>query len=881
MAGSAPQRAEGRGQLRPTWRAWTIIVLAALTLTFRAVDVAQNSAGRILELGYEARATDAGVVLARSAMVSVAPAAAGQLLRDGDILRAVTVRGVRTPVVAVTQLYDTLRPLHTGELWVAHVDRPGVGAIDITLPAVTSPWPVRTIEIAIPLMFTVVTVVTGLLLIGLRPSDRVVHLGALLFVCLSYIVGTPLQGLPSPARQVAAVLQALCTSALPFLLLRFFALFPAPGWLDRRARWLFPVLGTITVIAAAASMLELLRYVDAQPAWLPLTMPRALAVAWLVVYVSMIAGGIASLVAQYRSARTPSDRRRLGIIVAGVVGGLGPLCIYLIAAALLRPQEGGGWFAAAVVAVLCLPLFPALFAYAVIRHRVLGVDAMVRRGAQYLLVSRGLLLLEGIVVFTVLFVGARWLGATAFAGADPAMLTVAVIGLTTLVLLAVSRANRQVQLVIDRFFFRDAYEPERVLSALAVDVKRLAVDANAVLTHVAEVIGRTLRTSASGAVTLPGAFGDVQDFRLAVMRAFGAEARDIARARDLTTRVGRLLDNEAFVAWLQRQRAGTALALDPLAPPPWGAMDDPDDGWTPALIAPLVADAGVAGALLFDEKLSEEPFSRRDRALIATAASQAAIALDYGRLIEQAAAQEAVRRDLEVAQQVQSHLFPRRPPEVRGFEFSGVCRPARTIGGDYYDAVALQSTRLAVAVGDVVGKGVGAALLMSHLQATLRVLLRRATNLSEVAAEVNHAVQAATEPGKFVTLFVGVLDRQAEKLWYVNAGHNPPLLRRMGGRLEALQPTGMAIALSARATFETRAVPFRQGDTLLVFTDGVTEAMRTDNELYGDERLAALFARVGGSAADSVRDALLADVDAFVAGAMPSDDLTVVVVRAV
>lgn len=859
------------------WRTWVVLVLAALTVGYRVVDRAQNSAGRILDMGFEMRQVEGGVLLQRSASASFVGSASTERLRDADVVRAVTVRGTRTDTPSRTRLTEALRPLDDGEIWVAHVDRVGEGRLDLLVPAAATPWPLSWLEVVIPLGFTAVTLVTALLLVWLRPGDHVVYIGAMLFLCLSYVVSSPLAGLPTPWRELGAVLQGACSSFLPYLFFRFFALFPSPGWVARRAPWIFGPLLAATAVAAAGLATTLLVEVDALADTWRIEDSRWTRAAWTALFLSMLVGGVLSLVAQYRYARSATARRRLGIVTAGLAVGVVPLLLYLTAASITGSTASAGWLWAAIAVVLCLPIFPASFAYAVVRHRVLGVDTMLRRGAQYLLVSRALLALEFVLVFGVVYFVARPASGWFVTSQHPVIVTLSLVAVASLLLLGAVRLNRLVQPAIDRRFFRERYESARVLSELAGDVKRLAAEPRALLSHVASELAQALRSAAYGVVDLESAQGRSRP--VVEIQAAGDEPHPPQIVLDRAAAT--LAEDQEFLEWASQLPPDGVAVLDATDPVPWRPLAPRPPTWQPSVVVPVGGTAGPVAALLLGEKLSEEPFSRRDRSLVCAASSQAAIALDYGRLIREAAQQESFRRDLEVAQEVQAHLFPRHPPNVPGLDFAGACRPARTIGGDYYDAIALGDGRLAVAVGDVAGKGVGAALLMASLQASLRSLLAPESDLADVVAAVNRLVTAASAPGKFATLFVGLADPRAGTLTYVNAGHNPPLLRRPEGGLEALMPTGMAIALLARATYEAAVTPFRAGDLLLVFTDGVTEAMDASGALYGDQRLSALLASAAAGDAASLRDLVLADVEAFAGDAARSDDVTVAVVRSV
>ena len=261
---------------------------------------------------------------------------------------------------------------------------------------------------------------------------------------------------------------------------------------------------------------------------------------------------------------------------------------------------------------------------------------------------------------------------------------------------------------------------------------------------------------------------------------------------------------------------------------------------------------------------------------------QAVAALKAALERERAAAQERLERDVRIAQEVQTRLFPQKAPEVRGIECFGVCRPARSVSGDYYDFVALDSGHLGIAVGDVSGKGLPAALLMASLQGALRSLAPAGNGgPARLARDLNAQVHALTERNRFVTFFWAVLDGETGGLSWVNAGHNAPFVVRASGRIERLASGGPPLGVLAAPAYREERTSLARGDLLVVFTDGVTEAEDASEVEYGDERLGTLVREAAGQG-EAPRDVcgrVLDAVEAFEAGAEQKDDITVVAAR--
>ncbi len=197
------------------------------------------------------------------------------------------------------------------------------------------------------------------------------------------------------------------------------------------------------------------------------------------------------------------------------------------------------------------------------------------------------------------------------------------------------------------------------------------------------------------------------------------------------------------------------------------------------LIVPLATTERLLGFISLGEKLSEEPYSKEDKELLLAVAQQTAIALDYAQLISHVAEQEKLKLEIEFAKEVQAELFPQTLPQLKTLDYTGSCQPASGVGGDYYDFLLLAADQLGIALGDISGKGVSAALLMASLQALLRSHAPACGNrVDKLISEINRLMHASTGSSKYATFFYGLYDDRQRTLTYVNAGHNAPMLFR-------------------------------------------------------------------------------------------------------
>jgi sigma-B regulation protein RsbU (phosphoserine phosphatase) len=298
------------------------------------------------------------------------------------------------------------------------------------------------------------------------------------------------------------------------------------------------------------------------------------------------------------------------------------------------------------------------------------------------------------------------------------------------------------------------------------------------------------------------------------------------------------------------------------------------------VIVPVQLKGEGRGLILLGERLSREPFSHADLEFLSSLGTLAMIALDNARLFQQAIEKQKLEDELVIAREIQKGLLPSVIPSVPGFEIAAANISSKQVGGDYYDVIPLDGDRYVIAIGDVSGKGTPASLLMANLQATIRALVPLQLSISELTGRVNNLMCGNTGGNKFVTFFWGILDPAARTLTYVNAGHNYPYLIRADGTVLRLDRGGMILGvLRTSSAYEQDSVPLRSGDLLVLFTDGVSEAMSAESEEYGENRLEAVLRQSVGLSAQEVVAAIHQDVLRHAQGAQQSDDITMMVVR--
>jgi serine phosphatase RsbU (regulator of sigma subunit) len=294
------------------------------------------------------------------------------------------------------------------------------------------------------------------------------------------------------------------------------------------------------------------------------------------------------------------------------------------------------------------------------------------------------------------------------------------------------------------------------------------------------------------------------------------------------------------------------------------------------MCAPLVASSGRAlGVMQIDTMDQRSRFQPDDLEVLAAVASQAAFAVENAELHETELKRQALDYDLEMAHKVQQGFLPSSPPKVEGYEFFDFYEPANQVGGDYFDYVPLSGNRIAVVTADVSGKGMPAALLMAKLSAETRYCLASEESPALAIRRLNSTFMRYGWEDRFVTMALCVLDCDKHELTLVNAGHMPPFLHTKAGEVSSLGDEITGVPLGVDDTFQYEQVKRKvaPGDSLVVFTDGISEAMNMGNELYGMSRIADQLIYQDIQTMDVLGKRLLRDVKQFVGDRAQSDDM--------
>ena len=791
-------------------------------------------------------------------------------LRVGDRIVGVNGQALDTDIGS-TEAYVRGRPGDPVELTVERANEPQPlilhGIFRARALAEASEGLAKSSALQITGSFPLPFLLVGFTVLFLRLEEANAWLLALLFCAFAAAPSFPNSAdIPPSLRTSALAFRTVFSGMLAPLFYLFFAVFPVQSPLDRRLPW----LKWVGILFGVCIVIPGLR--TGSPSF-----PRVVAhflgsrnanfIKAGLNYDLLILGMISLAQNSFMAAVPAEARRKSRVILWGTVAGVLPIVLGKMAEDFLgyRPS-----FWVDTVLALVLFLYPLSFAYAVVVHRVMEIPALLRRSARYVLVQRGFFVLmfivagSAIALFTHVF--SRFLRADTNIG----MALSAVFG----VVLVWTSAPlvKQGTMRIDRAFFRSAYDSRTILHDLAEKTRTVGDRSQLAMLlerHVSDALHpKTLACYVESANGRMSAISGTLPATLAMLSATTPGFVELVR-RGKAWEV-----RSVFVG------AEELAALAPLAPE--------------CLVPILGRENNLIGLLVLGQRLSEEPYSGEDKRLLDSVAAHAGIALENIRLAEKMAERmEADRRsaqEMEIARKVQARLFPQKLPAMNTLEYTGACIQARKVGGDYYDFLELRPGRLALVLADIAGKGVSGALLMANLQANLRSQYAIAVDdLPRLLTSVNRLFYENSDDASYATLFFADYDDSSRKLRYANCGHLPPLLLRACGssedqgseapRVEWLRSTCTVMGLFETWHCEMAEVELAPGDTLVLYTDGVTEAESADGEEFGASRLLDTLGSHSHLPVVPLLQAVVAAVQQFSSGSEQQDDITLVIAR--
>jgi phosphoserine phosphatase RsbU/P len=733
-------------------------------------------------------------------------------------------------------------------------------------------------DLVVAILLSAVSLVLGFWVTLRRPRDPLAWLLLALMMSFPHILRTFIvPGWPPGWRVAGTLYESILVVSFPVVIFLFGRFFPEPfprasayDTVWRVLQWVcglpFAILA-LSEIPVAVGSLSNYQSVAALHRLLTHFQIVEVACGYVLVGSFFPAMGI-----KLGLTKSPDARRRLGLLCWGASAAFLPILLPSLYAAFrgkILNEIYPPWFVALIL--IPLLLFPLTLSYVIVVQKAMGVGVALRQGLQHTFARGGIRVLQSLAVVAVV-IAATTMGANVSHNL-PRNIVIILVGITASV--TIRRLGDSLRTWVDRRFFRENYNADQVLSELGEQVRSM-VEPRSLLETVAGQISRTLHVPqvavllagsgfyrpafAMGYASLPSVAFPSKTGTAMVLKSQKEPARVFLNDRD---------------SWLYRE----------------AGIGDEERGKLATLqselLLPLAVRDKLLGFISLGPKRSEEPYTGSDVRLLKAVAAQTGLALENANLMQtiadEVAQRERLNREVEIAREVQERLFPQKLPLISGLDYAGHCRPALGVGGDYYDFLALPKGNLGIAIGDVSGKGIAAALMMASLQASLRSEATRAPeNLAAAVANINRLVYEASASNRYATFFYGQFDPAQGRFDYVNAGHNAPMVFHRAGSNDTvtrLELGGTVIGLLADAHYEQGSVHLRPGDILVAFTDGISEAMNLADEEWGEARMMDCIRESGAGSAQELLEFIFADATRFAGDAPQHDDMTLVVMR--
>ncbi|MBZ0265743.1 SpoIIE family protein phosphatase [bacterium] len=567
------------------------------------------------------------------------------------------------------------------------------------------------------------------------------------------------------------------------------------------------------------------------------------------ILVGYLLAGIGLLIRNYFKTRNSLERRQVKIVMWGTALGLLMLFILSVLSNLFAENYGSLTLFVQLMLVnltfLALLLSPLSIAYAFGRYGLLEVEGRLKRGTLFLVATTVLI---GAFLGIVYGIGEFTLGVLNIESRTPTLIIAIVLAI------GFTPAQRRVQ----RFFEYRIY-PER----------------QKLRTMIQDFLQTILSYSDQGTFWqfIEGKLKDV----LGVENVFPILRDDDDRFLEFESNTETPFAPESqFVLAIEKE--GRPLPVDEIIASDRIHLSSEEKVWLTnnrvALILPMIAQSRMLGFLCLGFKEDRKDFAGEDLQILRSLANQVALAYENVRLIEENLVKRRMERELQIARNVQEGFLPQKIPNTPGLDVAARSRFCTEVAGDYYDVISTEDNRTLLAVGDVSGKGAGAALLMANLQASLRTATRMGGVLSEIVAGINDLIVQNTPPEDYITFFVAVFDPAKNELTYVNAGHNPPILLLSDGSTRSLSTGGLILGTLPGMHYEQETIALNPGSMMLLYTDGISEAMNGDEEEFGEDRIEAYLRANRAQNCDKLLENLEKEVLIYRGQELLEDDCT-------
>ena len=580
----------------------------------------------------------------------------------------------------------------------------------------------------------------------------------------------------------------------------------------------------------------------------------------IIMLTSQISIGFIMLGRFYGKAKDMLEKRQARLVIWGTGVGLGLLFIFILIMALasewiVRLSEFY-IMGALMVVYIGLLLSPLSFAYAFGKYRLLEIEGHIRRGTQQFFIGFGLLAIFYVIVYVVSNFTLDFLHIESRTTVLISALALAV---------AFAPAQRRLLEQLDRWIYPERFRLRGLLNdfltqSAATSDKKSFWD------------GLTNRLNAALKV----------DMIFPVIKATG-DGRFVL----LNSTITPFEPKSPFISAISNVGSRPVMR-DELEANSRAMFTESERGWLTqhniALILPLVTHSELIGFLGIGSKAEKRDFEPKDFEILKSLSNQIAIAADNILLLEENVEKKRMEAELTIARQVQEKMLPRDIPNAAGLEIAAMSKFCTEVAGDYYDVINADNGRTILAIGDVSGKGAAAALLMSNVQASLRTAVgiesqSGGIQLEGIVTNINQLIYSNSQPEQFITFFVALFDPSTRKLDYINAGHNPPLVVNKFGYATELTEGGILLGIMPGMSYKSASLQLEPDDILFLYTDGLSEAARADEEMFGEDRIKQFLASNVSLAPSAILENIERDVALYIGEESLTDDFTLLCVK--
>jgi len=561
--------------------------------------------------------------------------------------------------------------------------------------------------------------------------------------------------------------------------------------------------------------------------------------------------GMFRLYRVYIRSQDARVRQQIRVLMYGMAIGLIPPFVIILSRLVGTHSSVGQYM------IPLMGLIPLSFAYAVVKHRLLDIEIIAKKSFIYTILTG---IIAGFYFIVVQFIVKFLQDLGGFTG------SIVLIFSTLLVTVLFTPLRDKIQHLVDRAFYREAYDYRKTLKQFSRALNTL-MESRVLMETVIVKICETMKIEKAYFF-----IRKVEDGLCVLQKSYPDESKCLNVSIKDDCLLCKTMEKERMPVFLT-ELANSDKETKRLS----GCC-------TGILALPFLHKQSLTGFLLLGNKQSHMFYSTEDLELLSTVADQVAVALENSQLHQALTEQERLKHELNIARQIQLNSLPRVQPEIPGFEIYGTSIPAREVGGDYFDYFPISDELLVIVLGDVSGKGTSAALYMSKIQGFFRALISSVYTPRELLSRVNRLTYENLEDSSFVTLILAVLKFKERSLTLARAGHTAVLyFDDTQKSCTNWAPPGIGLALDKGPLFESVLKEEKKylntGDALLMYSDGFTEALNEAEEEFGEDRLEKVFCRNLHKPAKAIADTIIGDVNKFAEGQAQNDDMTLIVIK--